>query len=130
MNKISYLIDDSGDHVESHEGICNVVHNYFEGIFTGKVFEKNVAQVICPRSISDEQNASLVKEITFDEFTVTVKQMHPDKASGPDGLNPDFFQTFWSSLGHEVFAYCKEWLHLNSFPHELNNTNVVLIPKK
>lgn len=56
--------------------------------------------------------------------------MHPDKASGPDGLNPAFFQSFWSVMGREIFDHCKEWLETNSFPHELNSTNVVLIPKK
>lgn len=33
-------------------------------------------------------------------------------------------------MGHEVFRYCKEWLHTKSFPGELNYTNVFLIPKK
>lgn len=69
-------------------------------------------------------------ELSFEEFSLAVKQMHPDKASGPDKLNPAFFQTFWSLMGHEVFKYCKNWLDTNKFPGELNNTNVVLIPKK
>lgn len=56
--------------------------------------------------------------------------MHPDKASGPDGLNPAFFQNFWSIMGHEVFKYSKEWLYTKSFPGELNCTNFFLIPKK
>lgn len=56
--------------------------------------------------------------------------MHPDKASGPDGLNPAFFQHFWSLMGNEVFNCCKAWLQDCSFPAELNDTNVVLIPKK
>lgn len=56
--------------------------------------------------------------------------MHPDKALGPDGLNPAFFQQFWAILGKEVFHCCKDWLKLGSFPAHLNDTNVVLIPKK
>lgn len=56
--------------------------------------------------------------------------MHPDKASGPDGLNPAFFQQCWSGLGRDVFESCKEWLENCRFPSELNDTNVVLIPKK
>lgn len=56
--------------------------------------------------------------------------MHPDKASGPDGLNPAFFQQFWLILGKKVFTCCKEWLNKGSFPASLNDTNVVLIPKK
>lgn len=61
---------------------------------------------------------------------MAVKQMHPDKASGPDGLNPAFFQQFWTRLGRDVFNSCKEWLNQCNFPEEINETNVVLIPKK
>lgn len=38
-----------------------------------------------------EQNRELVAALSFEDFTMTVKQMHPDKASGSDGLNPTFF---------------------------------------
>lgn len=56
--------------------------------------------------------------------------MHPDKASGPDGLNPAFYQNFWKIMGTEVFECCKKWLQGNSFPADLNHTTVVLISKK
>lgn len=59
-------------------------------------------------SLTDEQNSRLVEEVTFEEFSLAVKQMHPDKASGPDGLNPAFIQQLWSILGKEVFICCKE----------------------
>lgn len=72
----------------------------------------------------------LTAEVTFEEFIKAVKQMHPDKASGPDGLNPAFFQHFWALLGKEVYSCCKYWLAEFSFPAEINDTNVVLIPKK
>lgn len=50
------------------------------------------------RIISNEQNEALTVELTFEEFTLAVKQMHLDKASGPDGLNPAFLNIFGSSL--------------------------------
>ena len=56
--------------------------------------------------------------------------MHPDKASGPDGLNPAFFQHFWRLLGEEVFKCCYQWLDEGIFPAEVNDTTLVLIPKK
>lgn len=59
-----------------------------------------------------------------------VKQMHPDKASGPDGLHPAFFQHFTALMGKEIFKCCVDWLKDASFPSYLNDTNVVLIPKK
>lgn len=44
--------------------------------------------------VSEEQNKALMEDITFEEFTRAVKQKHPDKAAGLDGLNPAFFRIF------------------------------------
>lgn len=129
-NHVDFLINDEGIRVEGHEAMCKVVHNYFSGVFSSQVNESMVDRNMSPRTVTSEQNSKLVEELNFDEFTLAVKQMHPDKASGPDGLNPAFFQNFWALLGHEVFNYCKRWLDDCIFPAELNNTNIVLIPKK
>ncbi|KAL8148089.1 hypothetical protein AgCh_005434 [Apium graveolens] len=45
--------------------------------------------VVGHRTVSEEHNKRLTEEFSFEEFTVAVKQMHPDKASGPDGLSND-----------------------------------------
>lgn len=77
--------------------------------------------------ISSEQNNMLTDEFSLEEFSVAVHKMHPNKASGPDGLNPAFFKHFWNLMGYEIFQSCKSWLNECAFPAGLN---VVLIPKK
>lgn len=37
--------------------------------------------------VTAEQNLKLIEEFTLEEYTTAIKQMHPDKASGPDGLS-------------------------------------------
>lgn len=56
--------------------------------------------------------------------------MHSDKASGPDGLNPAFYRHFWSIIGHKIFQYCKGLSSDFPFPADLNDIDVILIPKK
>lgn len=107
-----------------------IVESYFTELFVGEVEHAELEQVTGHRTISAEQNLKFTEAFSFEEFTVVIKQMYPDKASGPDGLNPTFFQSFWPVMGKEIFEYCKDWLHTKKFPGELNNTNVVLIPKK
>lgn len=99
-------------------------------MFTEREDTTDILNVDCPRIVSADQNAQLVREFSFAEFTAAIKHMHPDKDSGPDGLNPAFFQSFWNVMGTEVFKQCKDWLRLRNFPGELNCTNVVLILKK
>lgn len=80
--------------------------------------------------ITSHQNDMLTAELTFSEFTQAVKSMHPDKGSGPDGLKPAFFQNFWNLIGKEVFKCCQQWLVEGTFSADVNDTTLVLIPKK
>lgn len=72
--------------------MAGIVLNYFSNLFTGVAPEEDFEHMDCPRQFTAEQNAQLVEDLTFEEFTIAIKQMHPDKASGPDGLNPAFFR--------------------------------------
>lgn len=107
--------------------MCNIVHGYFSNLFAGDTVEEVAGDSASPRQVTDEENLMLCGELQFEEFSDAIKQMHPDKSSGPDGLNPAFYQSFWSVMGREVFDCCKQWLTTCSFPFDLNSTNVVLI---
>lgn len=58
--------------------------------------------------ITEAHNTRLTAEISFEEFTYVIKQMHPDKSVGPDGFSPAFFQHFRELIGVEVFKCCHE----------------------
>lgn len=79
--------------------------------------------------ITAGQNTDLIRDFTREEFQLAIKQMHPDKAPGPDGFNPAFFQRCWETVGNDIFLEGKRWLEEGVFLSDLNNTNVVLIPK-
>lgn len=129
-NSIPFLETEDGRRVDSKEGMSTVIMNYFLKVF-GEINRTEVdISRISPRRVNEEQNRDLTKEVTFDESFMAINQMHPDKASGPDGLNPVFYQNFWNIMGAEIFNCCKKWLNGEAFPADLNCTNVVLIPKK
>ncbi|XP_074322969.1 uncharacterized protein LOC141659929 [Apium graveolens] len=130
VNHISYLINDAGEMVDVHEDMCDMVKAYYKNMFADPAVTRDFQQRVCEGTVSLEHNAHLVADLSFEEFEISVKQMHPDKASGPDGLNPAFYQHFWGLLGKDIFKCCKRWLEECSFPAELNDTNFVLIPKK
>ncbi|KAL8094028.1 hypothetical protein AgCh_035786 [Apium graveolens] len=108
LNHIAYLVTDSGDKVDDHERMYSI--------------ELPV--------ITELQNKELTAELSFEEFTVALKQMHPEKAAGPDGYSPAFFQHLWGLVGKDVFDCCKKWLDDNVFPADFTSSNLVLIPKK
>lgn len=130
LNYVPYLIDDTGARVDDLDEMCQWVKRYYTDVFAGSTTNLSPQSPEGESVVSESQNAALVAELSFEEFEDAIKQMHPDKASGPDGLNPGFFQHFWVLLGPEIFNCCKQWLQSCSFPAELNDTNIVLIPKK
>lgn len=56
-------------------------------------------------------------------------EMHPDKAPGPDGMSPAFFQKHWSIVGKNIVEVVKSFLETGELLPGLNDTNIVLIPK-
>ncbi|XP_019173395.1 PREDICTED: uncharacterized protein LOC109168969 [Ipomoea nil] len=56
--------------------------------------------------------------------------MGKDKSPGSDGMNPGFYQAFWDVIGKDVSDFVLKCLSEKSFPSNLNDANIVLIPKK
>ncbi|KAJ9678515.1 hypothetical protein PVL29_020639 [Vitis rotundifolia] len=56
--------------------------------------------------------------------------MNGDKEPGPDGFTLAFWQSCWEFIKEEILEMFKEFYEHSSFLKSLNNTFLVLIPKK
>lgn len=56
--------------------------------------------------------------------------MGPNKAPGPDGLTARFFTWDWDFVGSRVVKIISEFFESESLPNSLNDTLIVLNPKK
>lgn len=56
--------------------------------------------------------------------------MYPEKSPGYDGLNPGFYQAYWSIVGSDVVKFCQLFLDIWELPSNVNRTVVCLISKK
>ena len=115
-NQIQKLNDADGNEVSDKEGLRNLVKTYFEGLFAASTEEFSYGELPIVHVTSVEENSGLVARFLLEEFTGAISQMFPDKAPGPDGLNPGFYQHFWNLLGQEVFQTATGWLENLSFP--------------
>lgn len=107
LNFVNHLRTEEGELVSGKEEMQSVVLEYFHRVFAGKGEAAFVSEERDVGMISEEQNLELIVEISFEEFTRAVKQMHPHKASGPDGLNPAFFRIFGQVWGGKCIILVK-----------------------
>ncbi|RVW95894.1 LINE-1 reverse transcriptase-like [Vitis vinifera] len=80
--------------------------------------------------ISQQEAETLEFPFLEDEVHSTLMDMNGDKAPGPDGFTVAFLQCCWEFVKEEVLEMFKEFHEQNSFLKSLNNTFLVLLPKK
>lgn len=106
-----------------------VIFSYFDNIYqSGGAQDADFFDQI-PKKVTEGQNISLLKPFEPDEVKAALFSMYPDKAPGPDGMNPGFYQHFWNDIGSDVSSFILQCLNSTSFPTELNDATIVLIPK-
>ena len=77
---------------------------YFRNLFSSSCSNFDGLEISLTDVVSLEENESLVAPFSKEEFTKAIKQMHPEKLPGPDGLNPRFYQRFWPLIGDQIFS--------------------------
>ncbi|XP_031096875.1 uncharacterized protein LOC116001121 [Ipomoea triloba] len=109
-----------------------VVLDYFNDIFASNhssISMDGFAASITPR-VTHDQNDSLLRPFEPDEVKAALFSMFRDKVPGPDSMNPGFYQHYWDVVGSDVSSFVIKCLNECTLLEGLNDTNVVLIPKK
>nr|XP_017245467.1 PREDICTED: uncharacterized protein LOC108217129 [Daucus carota subsp. sativus] len=109
-NRINFLVNDDGVRIDKAEDMGELIKDYYQRVFEAPTEVGSNISTSSPRIVNQMQNQALTADVSYEEFSVAMSQMHPDKASGPDGLNPAFYQNFWKVLGKDVFECCRDWL--------------------
>lgn len=121
----------NADNVEVHEqtSLCQIANDYFVDLFQGRDGVYEPVLDIIEQRLSVEDNDMLTGPFIESEFRNALFQMHSDKAPDPHGLNPGFYERFWSMCGKDIVAAGCKWLDDGVFLTQLSATNIVLIPK-
>ena len=74
-------------------------------------------------------NRKLIRPIYETEIKEAVFSMHPNKAPGPDGMSPFFFQRFWNIIKNDVIRAVLSFFRPGKILKAFNETLISLIPK-
>ncbi|XP_058180015.1 uncharacterized protein LOC131298548 [Rhododendron vialii] len=130
-NQMVKLRTSRGEWIESEEGINGIIKDFFSGLFSHSgQRDFSEALSVVNSCITEDMNARLIKEVTEEEIKLAAFQLGSLKAPGPDGYLGFFFQYYWSTVGEGLCKAVQRFFTSGYILKELNQTNIVLIPKK
>ena len=94
-NTIKSIMDENGNWHDSIDGIVEVVVSYFKNLYTTSCLFC-ILEVLdtIPTRVIEDMNQLLIQEFTRVEVEVALKQIHPTKTPGSDGMFAMFFQKY------------------------------------
>ena len=129
-NTINRIQDENGVWCETEDNIAEVAVNYFERLYATSQ-PSNMMEITdtIQSKVTLKMNHDLINEFTKEEVELALKQMHPAKAPGPNGMLAIFFQKYWDIVGSDISSMILNALNSNMSLAEINKTNITLIPK-
>ena len=124
------LQDSEGVWQEDQGRIESLILEYFAAIFKSDhppSFEASLSAI--NTRVFPDMNNELLATFKADELVRAIKQMHPTKSPGPDGMSPIFYQKYWDLVGTNVINCVLNVLNNGILPSGLNETFIYLISK-
>jgi hypothetical protein len=130
INQIQKIQDEDGRIWKEPEEISKSFLAFYQDLFTTSgVHGVEECLVGLETRVTDEMNGGLLRVFTMGEVDFALKQMHPTKSPGPDGMSACFYQNAWSTIRIAVCSAVLGFLNGGSFEATINETYITLIPK-
>ena len=130
-NQIRRLKNEAGVWFEEEEEIAGVLVQHFRDLFKANEYiEMTPVLDAVETKYTTQMSNMLAENFRREEIEEAIKQMHPTKAPGPDGMCALFYQKYWATIGNDICGEILEILNNGGDIGAINQTHIVLIPKK
>ena len=111
-NTITRLLDSNGQWQDEEDIMGNMFVDYFQELFTSSnpIVSEELLDAVHSK-VTNSMNEVLLQDFRSAEVEKALKQMHPQKAPGPDGMPPLFFQHFWPTVNYVVIKTVVDFLN-------------------
>ena len=130
-NYIQFLKDDEGKEVDRIEDIAQLFIKKFTTTFSISKPRHSLDMGILTQDLMGhlwEGGINFV--LKEDEVFHALSSMGAEKAPGLDGLPVAFFRAHWDTIKKDLLAMIHSFFNGGKLPHFINDTNLILIPKK
>ena len=129
-NTITRLLDSNGNWQDKEDIMGHILVEYFQELFTSSnpTVSEELLDAVHPK-VTNRMNEVLLQDFRIAKVEKALKQMHPLKAPGPDGMPPLFFQHYWPTVNSIVIQTVIDFLNHCVTPPKFHETHIVLIPK-
>lgn len=135
-NAIKTLKTEKGTIVKNETEILKEIANYYENLFSAKTKKLNtdinayLSSVELTDRLSDKDQIFCDKNISEYEIETAISKLHIGKSPGLDGLTPEFYKHFWTSLKRPFCNMLNETFSKGQLPDSLKTAVVTLLYKK
>ena len=129
-NKLTVIENEVGTPFFEEDEIGKVFAEYYSELFTSK--DQADIQLIdraLTCKITSDINQVLDAVPSETEVRDAIFAINPDKAPGPDGFSAGFYQSFWSTLGPDIYREIRNFFESNMMEERINETHICLLPK-
>ncbi|XP_071680173.1 uncharacterized protein [Lolium perenne] len=105
--------------------------DFFQNLYTrDESINPHIITDMLQPCVDEGMNENLCAPFSEKEISDALFQIGPLKAPGPDGFPARFLQRNWDLLKSEVVLAVQRFFEDGLMPDEVNDTTIVLIPKK
>ncbi|WZY87458.1 hypothetical protein YC2023_044193 [Brassica napus] len=129
-NRLTTIENELGVPFHEEAEIGEVFADYYTKLFTSNgAQDLKVVEEAITRRIGPEVNQTLTSIPSDAEILLAVKNIHSDKAPGPDGFSAGFYQSFWDVIGIDICREVRGFFVSGKMDKRINETHICLLPK-
>lgn len=123
-SRIMSLRNEVGLDIRDPIQVRDHIQNFFQTLYTTE-------QVQCNWEMSiSQQLIDIAYPPSNEEIREALRHMKPNKAPGPDGFHPIFFQKMWEVVGKDICHNIRSWFGQRKVPESMCQAVICLIPKQ
>ena len=128
-----FQLEDGENIIIGNAQLKKHITSYYKNLFgpsDASLFSLEESQTADIPQVSDLENELLTAPFTEEEVRTAIFQLEHNKAPGPDGFPPEFYQVFWGVVKNDLMALFTDFYQRTLPLNRLNFGNIILLPKK